>query len=69
MSCFSGCPPFGRRRDRLHSAVIPNLHALMDEKSLDAVILTSLHNDYTGFFCPPFGGCTLRSSRGGASLH
>ena len=34
-----------------------NLHALMDEKSLDAVILTSLHNVlyYTGFFCPPFG--------------
>ena len=34
-----------------------NLHALMDERSLDAVILTSLHNVlyYTGFFCPPFG--------------
>ena len=34
-----------------------NLRALMDEKSLDAVILTSLHNVlyYTGFFCPPFG--------------
>ena len=34
-----------------------NLHALMDERSLDAVILTSLHNVlyYSGFFCPPFG--------------
>jgi len=34
-----------------------NLHALMDERALDAVILTSLHNVlyYTGFFCPPFG--------------
>ena len=34
-----------------------NLHALMDERSIDAVILTSLHNVlyYTGFFCPPFG--------------
>ena len=34
-----------------------NLHALMDRESLDAVILTSLHNVlyYTGFFCPPFG--------------
>jgi len=34
-----------------------NLHALMDEKSLDAVILTSIHNVlyYTGFFCPPYG--------------
>ena len=33
------------------------LHALMDRESLDAVILTSLHNVlyYTGFFCPPFG--------------
>lgn len=36
---------------------LDNLHALMDEKSLDAVILTSIHNVlyYTGFFCPPFG--------------
>ena len=34
-----------------------NLQTLMDERSLDAVILTSLHNVlyYTGFFCPPFG--------------
>ncbi len=34
-----------------------NMHTLMDERSLDAVILTSLHNVlyYTGFFCPPFG--------------
>ena len=33
------------------------LKAPRDEKSLDAVILTSLHNVlyYTGFFCPPFG--------------
>ncbi|MCY4479424.1 MAG: aminopeptidase P family N-terminal domain-containing protein, partial [Rhodospirillales bacterium] len=42
----------GEMRRRLR-----NLHALMDERSLDAVILTSLHNVlyYTGFFCPPFG--------------
>ena len=36
---------------------LQNLYALMDEKSLDAVILTTLHNVlyYTGFFCPPYG--------------
>ncbi len=36
---------------------LANLHVLMDEMSLDAVILTSIHNVlyYTGFFCPPFG--------------
>jgi creatinase len=36
---------------------LEDLYALMDERSLDAVILTSVHNVlyYTGFFCPPFG--------------
>lgn len=34
-----------------------NLHQIMDEKGLDAVILTSIHNVlyYTGFYCPPVG--------------
>ncbi len=36
---------------------LSNLHALMDEKGLDAVILTSIHNVlyHTGFYCPPVG--------------
>ena len=34
-----------------------NLYRIMDEKGLDAVILTSIHNVlyYTGFYCPPVG--------------
>lgn len=34
-----------------------NLYAIMDEKKLDAVVLTSIHNVlyYTGFYCPPVG--------------
>lgn len=33
------------------------LYKIMDEKQLDAVILTSIHNVlyYTGFYCPPVG--------------
>ena len=33
------------------------LYRIMDEKQLDAVILTSIHNVlyYTGFYCPPVG--------------
>lgn len=39
-------------RRRMH-----NLHKIMDEKQLDAVIFTSVHNVlyYTGFYCPPVG--------------
>lgn len=36
---------------------LDGLHALMDEKGLDAVIFTSIHNVlyYTGWYCPPVG--------------
>ena len=36
---------------------LDGLRALMDEKGLDAVILTSIHNVlyYTGWYCPPVG--------------
>lgn len=36
---------------------LDSLHELMDEKDLDAVIFTSIHNVlyYTGWYCPPVG--------------